>query len=595
MKLFASFVLVLACCQPAADAPQGFLDSPLADELRALPVVKVFAWPAVLAQGTVIDAGFADGEPPIVVDGSARFYFVDLAPGAMWNHPTLFVVVDAATGAEHVTARDSYPTIDGHHVMFNEHYQAGMLALETAPVPKGPARSAPPPTPLSEGIPTADDPRYKDFKALENEGERYRLQRFQAFHEEQQPASEVAAALGECPMPATCAQNSKRLALLVDGGDTDRKQQDLVPALTKLGYATRVLDSTAPDSAAADAAVQPTTMPRLEAAFAWLAANATSCCDRVYIYMHAHGSATGSMSINEDRPAMEGDGRVDFIGHKEGGTLLAPRFKELLNTIKSCQIKVIIWSCYAGKHLERGLNELPEPAQGCHCQTVIASSSARQVTWAHPDEFVNVLKENPEDLATAMTQLVKYRIADDAYTEGAYHNTPRVQSTSCEYCKDPDGDGVLTGIELINAQSDPNNADTDGDNIGDAVELAHGWNPKEKDSDSDGLDDDVEIRGGTDPGNADSDGDGLDDKREKLGGSDPHDKDSDDDGLEDGPEVDMYHSSPVHKDSDGDGLQDPDEVAHGTNPNMPDTDHDGISDKGEVDNGWNPLDPLDPG
>jgi hypothetical protein len=127
--------------------------------------------------------------------------------------------------------------------------------------------------------------------------------------------------------------------------------------------------------------------------------------------------------------------------------------------------------------------------------------------------------------------------------------------------------------------TDPDDADTDGDGLPDALEDANGdgaQGPGEtdaaaSDSDGDGLDDGVEdanldgvqSEGETDPLSADTDSDGLSDWIEVLGVTDPLDDDTDDDGLLDGTEdadgnggLDFGETSAVDFDTDGDGLGD---------------------------------------
>jgi uncharacterized protein (TIGR03382 family) len=92
----------------------------------------------------------------------------------------------------------------------------------------------------------------------------------------------------------------------------------------------------------------------------------------------------------------------------------------------------------------------------------------------------------------------------------------------------------------LDSQTDPNSVDSDGDSVGDCVEINDAQ---------------------TDPNNADSDGD----------------------GCNDGEEYSAYNTDPNNTDSDGDGVSDCDEVKeYGTNPNNPDTDGDGFNDGEEV-------------
>jgi hypothetical protein len=216
--------------------------------------------------------------------------------------------------------------------------------------------------------------------------------------------------------------------------------------------------------------------------------------------------------------------------------------------------------------------------------------------------------------------------------------------------RDTDCDGLSDAEELSTTyaqrrQTDPTNADTDGDGIPDGVEVgrtssvdarctsfvgdadpATRTDPTNRDSDGDGLADGVEDAnrngrvdpGETDPDRPDSDGDGLSDGSEVALGTNPVLRDTDGDGIPDGIEVNVTHTSPTNPDTDGDGLPDgaedrnwngvvdPGETnplvrdnpatdtdgdglsdddernRYGTDPNLRDTDGDGLSDGEEV-------------
>ncbi len=87
------------------------------------------------------------------------------------------------------------------------------------------------------------------------------------------------------------------------------------------------------------------------------------------------------------------------------------------------------------------------------------------------------------------------------------------------------------------------------------------------DADGDGINDLKEESLGLDPNNADTDGDGLEDAvevRETL--TDPLNPDTDEDRLNDGDEVNEYGTDPFDPDSDGDTYLDGWEVTEGTDP-----------------------------
>ncbi len=113
-----------------------------------------------------------------------------------------------------------------------------------------------------------------------------------------------------------------------------------------------------------------------------------------------------------------------------------------------------------------------------------------------------------------------------------------------------------------------------------------------EDTDGDGLANSDEIQRGTDPNNPDTDGDQLKDGEEVITYlTDPLKPDTDSDGLADGAEVITNKTNPILPDTDGDTLTDGDEVNRKTNPLQPDTDGDGLKDGDETRAGTDPLKP----
>ncbi len=157
--------------------------------------------------------------------------------------------------------------------------------------------------------------------------------------------------------------------------------------------------------------------------------------------------------------------------------------------------------------------------------------------------------------------------------------------------RDDDGDG-LTNQRELEIGTDPNNPDTDADELGDGEEVLRlVTDPKNPDTDADGLQDGEEVlRRGTDPKNPDTDGDKLVDGEEVRLGTDPKNPDTENDRLIDGDEI-QRGTNPLNPDTDGDQLIDGDEVSFGTNPLNPDTDNDRLTDGQESPNCPNFLNP----
>ncbi|WP_275415525.1 transglycosylase SLT domain-containing protein [Virgisporangium aliadipatigenens] len=104
---------------------------------------------------------------------------------------------------------------------------------------------------------------------------------------------------------------------------------------------------------------------------------------------------------------------------------------------------------------------------------------------------------------------------------------------------DTDGDNLPDGMEIVDMKTDAHQADTDGDKLNDAFELARGLDPTKPDTDGDGH-----LDGSFAGDQVDTDGDGLDDQLEIAMGYDPKLGDSDQDGFSDALEI-KAHSNPL--------------------------------------------------
>lgn len=142
-------------------------------------------------------------------------------------------------------------------------------------------------------------------------------------------------------------------------------------------------------------------------------------------------------------------------------------------------------------------------------------------------------------------------IATGAATPDITNPNADILGDACD--PDNDNDGLTDAQEAVGCNgtgpTNPRSVDSDGDHYTDLYECRVGTNPNDPasfppppapgtDSDGDGVPNDIEALYGTDPNNIDTDGDGLNDAVEvKRWGTDPLNPDTDGDGCSDGREA----------------------------------------------------------
>ncbi|MBN1795604.1 MAG: hypothetical protein JW804_02930 [Sedimentisphaerales bacterium] len=192
--------------------------------------------------------------------------------------------------------------------------------------------------------------------------------------------------------------------------------------------------------------------------------------------------------------------------------------------------------------------------------------------------------------------------------DGEYESN--IAKVSITVRPDSDDDG-LSDYDEINGTygyiTDPYDPNTDGDTMPDGWEINNSLNPTVNDAvgnpDNDNFTNLQEYQADTNPQNPDTDADGLLDGAEAVYGCNPLCADTDGDGIKDGAEV-SWGLEPDNSDTDGDGVNDNAEVSYNgnsndyhpypwaghdwdecdLNANSDDTDSDGMKDKWEYDN-----------
>ncbi len=234
-------------------------------------------------------------------------------------------------------------------------------------------------------------------------------------------------------------------------------------------------------------------------------------------------------------------------------------------------------------------------------------------TWIYVDELVgngtvrgNCIPITQPDGSTPDAMFWRVKVSDIDSDSDSLTDSEENQLGTNLLNADSDGDGLPDAWEVAHGLDpmddgtlDPENGllgDPDLDELVNGDEYYFGGDPYEQDTDADGLQDyDEAWVYSTLLDNSDTDGDGVSDGLEvNTYLTDPHYADTDGDSLSDGQEINQFHTNPLAIDTDGDGLRDDWEITHGFNPLVfniaADPDGDGLQNIAEQLLGLDPAD-----
>lgn len=553
--------------------------------------VIAYQWPETFKPGDIVSNG--EGEFSYTATGNTFVLWIDEYPGALFAHPTKTILIDSETGNFTIKETQWWPTVNG----------VGLWGLQSE-------RDK-----IETQIHSEQEPSSAKDLSLSKS-----LAAKQAPVEKKEEVKPVEVAEGpSCPeVPCFCGREAERYCLIVNGYEdpkgTYEEEEDGFKGLvikdsfgesesnamvdlmkSKMGcgdiqYLSPYHGKEGFASKGKSTAV--TNLKNLQAAFAKIAEK-IDCCDEILLFVNAHGSEQGSFTLNPPHreKIVLGGGKTEEkeFGDPGGTSLTSDEFKGLLDSLKSCQIKVILETCYSGAQIEN----LSQPSRGggCHCLTLYTSSAKDQVTWGNTfsNAFRKALSGGAASLDEAFDKAKQE--TEEETSDMSSKQTPQRSNTPPDSCSDNDGDKLTAGKEG-DLKTNPDKKDTDGDGVDDYKELKLGLDPLNPDSDKDMVNDGQELIDKTDPKKPDTDNDGLIDGYEKFGGTNPKDPDTDDDIIFDGDEI-KKGTDPLKPDTDGDRLDDGEEDSLGTDPLKKDTDGDGCEDGDEDVFRMDPKNPRD--
>lgn len=483
---------------------------------------NVYQWPDELSYLNMIYVHQISGNEQYIAPDMGYLYFVDQSPGALYDHPTEFIFVSKNTGAISRSGFNGPPVIGGVRYFANP-LEAEVAAYIPNSFPRFTNIS-----PVSANLKNFDfklPPKpdnkvpvsqinWSDYPRKIDESDADYKQRVYGYYEKPQSELQTKTELRNCK----CNQASQKTYTVVISGYASSGERadmdDLVRQLVAQGRDVKYFRSKPKEFVHDGVWVRETNTLELEMFFSNLASEVKRCCDEVEVFMGGHGSKKGSIDLNtygqEEIYKRVGNNRVSFnpkryekigtVGSRPANTA---KISKWLDKIKSCRIRLFLYSCFSGAHIENGINKF-EPKkleEGCHCRTVMTTSSKRQKSFKSDiNFFTSSLKEEKGDMLNAFFNF-KVKTEDQFKNKPSGKlRSPLAQSSDCLLCKDHDQDGLLTGTELFENYSDPKLKDTDSDGLTDQEEkLETKTNPRLIDTDGDKVSDGDEVRNGTDP------------------------------------------------------------------------------------------------
>lgn len=330
------------------------------DTGRELPLIA-YAWPELLAAGTVVERTF-NNNAPFNIETASWFFVLDLEPNALWGHRAEYVRVDAITG-EIVHKRTFSLPADYEIADIHRFYPNDLASLPPQyPWPLEYEQVAPTPEQRDQVGLTAAHNSQK--KIVSHDSWRALLPKAAA-----QTADECAGTTGKkiAILIGGEGPNTTHNDGFVDGEDIARGVETTAEMLPYLGFEEADIHRMNPETHK--------TVKDLYEGIEKLGKN-LGPCDKFFVYMFAHGTIVDK--DNDDKPDVPSESFV--YGHgKNKETMFKfnygdTSFPKALSTVKAGTVNVVIESCYAGSLTHYIEHDLAGPPEGSDWHFFLAAS-----------------------------------------------------------------------------------------------------------------------------------------------------------------------------------------------------------------------------